>query len=82
MIYDSWFYIAFGAGLFYLFLHPDKVRDTSALYWAWLAYVGALVPNVLIIWFRAQEQPSAGAAWACVIASALLGARALRLKPV
>ena len=41
------FLIAFGAALFWLLIHPERVRDAAMLKFASLCYAGALVPGAL-----------------------------------
>jgi hypothetical protein len=44
---NSWLYVAYGAGLFYLLLHPEHVRRPRLFRLIWILYCVPLVVQLL-----------------------------------
>jgi hypothetical protein len=59
------FLIAHGAALLWLLLHPERLRDSAPLKFAWFFYVGALIPGALSAYLFFLV-----AAWALLVVSA------------
>ena len=80
--HTSWFFAAYGVGLFYLFVSPDKVKSNKALIAAFVFFVVALFVGVVFTPFRAAETEARardlidiwahGLTWSCVGASLLV----------
>jgi hypothetical protein len=66
---SSWFFLVYGAALFYLLLHRTKLEDQQNFRWAWFSYVVALFPGALSV-FQLLHGFFVVVSWACVIVSA------------
>ena len=45
----TWFFLAYGAGLFYLLINPDKVKRVYAFRSAWRSYALAILFGSLVL---------------------------------
>ena len=88
MVVDSWLFLALGAALFYLALHPGKIRDAGHFRLAWIGFVSAMAlmlfwavfqaaatsATLVDVWFR-------GIGWLLAAASVAFTFLALTPKP-
>ena len=49
-----WFMMAYGAGLFYLLVHPHRIRNKGVFHHAWIWYGLVLFSNFVFMLFRSS----------------------------